>query len=129
MITRFCLTSILFSLPALLLAQAPDPDHAAKMARGLELFKQRIRPVLIEKCLKCHGGKETEAGFDLSDRGPLLKGGDSGPAVVPGKGTDSLLVRLLRHEKEPKMPKGSAKLPAETVATIRRLDRQWSALR
>lgn len=102
--------------------QAPsssdDPDHAAKMARGLSLFKNHVRGVLAEKCLKCHGGKETEAGFDLTDRDRLLKGGDSGPAVLPGRGQDSLLVKLLRHVKEPHMPKGAGKLADETIQTI-----------
>jgi mono/diheme cytochrome c family protein len=95
-----------------------DPDHAAKMARGLEIFKQHVRPLMTERCVKCHGGKETEAGFDLTDRGPLLKGGESGPAVLIGNGKNSLIVKLLRHEKEPKMPKGFAKLPPETVNQI-----------
>jgi mono/diheme cytochrome c family protein len=95
-----------------------DPDHAAKMARGLEIFKQHVRPLMAERCVKCHGGKETEAGFDLTDRDPLLKGGESGPAVLIGNAKNSLMVKLLRHEKEPKMPKGFAKLPAETVNQI-----------
>src|SRR5947209_14193569 len=101
------------------LAQQPvDPDHAAKMARGLEIFKASVRPVLAERCLKCHGGKDTEAGLDLSDRDRLLRGGDSGPAIIPGRGKDSLMVKLLQHAKEPKMPKGSAKLPDETLKQI-----------
>src|SRR5262249_43417839 len=108
----FRLTPIFVLLSATALAAQPVPaDHAAKMARGLDLFKRHVRPVFVEQCLKCHGGKNTEAGFDLSDRGPLLKGGDAGPAVVIGQGKDSLLVKLLRHAKDPKMPKGGAKLP------------------
>src|ERR1051326_2864786 len=119
--SAFRVTSILAMLlsGAFLAAQPPanktDPEHAAKMARGLAIFKQHVRPILAETCLKCHGGKSTEAGLDLSDREPLLKGGDSGPAILVGQGKDSLLVKLLRHEKEPKMPKGSARLPEETV--------------
>src|SRR4051794_16773732 len=72
-----------------------DKDHAARMVKGLDLFKQHVRPVLVEKCLKCHGGKATESAFDLSDRDRLLKGGESGPAVLPGKGKDSLLYKLM----------------------------------
>ena len=107
-------------LPAWGQAKSPsdDPQHAAKMARGLSLFKSDVRTVFVEKCLKCHGGKETESGFDLSDRDHLMKGGDAGPAVLPGRGNDSLLVKLLRHVKEPHMPKGSAKLPDETIQKI-----------
>src|SRR5438093_101604 len=38
-------------------AASLDEDHAEKMARGLEIFKQQVRPVLVERCLRCHGGK------------------------------------------------------------------------
>src|SRR5262245_34998131 len=96
-------------------AEKVDPDHAAKMARGLEIFKKHIRPVLVATCLKCHGDKKTEAGLDLSDRATLLKGGDSGPTILPERARDSLLIKLLRHEKEPRMPKEAARLPEETV--------------
>src|SRR5262245_50279322 len=94
-----------------------DRDHAEKMARGLEVFKKHVRPVL-EKCLRCHGGKTTESEFDLHDRDVLLKGGITGPAVVPGKAKDSLLYKLVTHQKEPHMPEGGKKLPDDTVAQI-----------
>src|SRR5262245_55499246 len=59
-----------------------DPDHAAKMARGLDIFKQHVRPVLTQQCLKCHGGRGIlEGDLDIADRAALLKGGASGPAV------------------------------------------------
>jgi len=113
----FSLTS--FATPVLLADQKPasrvDKDHAAKMARGLALFKEQVRPVLIKNCLRCHGGKATESEFDLHDRDGLLKGGTTGPAIVPGKARDSLLLRLVRHEKEPHMPQGSAKLSDSTI--------------
>jgi len=116
---RFLAVVVALSAAWFAVAQQPvDPDHAAKMARGLEIFKSHVRPVLAERCLKCHGGKDTEAGLDLSDRDRLLRGGDSGPAILPGRGKDSLMVKLLQHAKEPKMPKGSAKLPEETLKQI-----------
>jgi mono/diheme cytochrome c family protein len=93
-----------------------DKDHAAKMARGLDVFKQHVRPVLVEQCLRCHGGKKTEAGFDLSDRDRLLKGGEAGPAILVGRGKDSLLVKMIAHQKEPYMPEGGKQLSAEIVA-------------
>ena len=116
---RLMAMTVILIVSGSLTAQPPaklDADHAAKMARGLDLFKKQIRPVLVDQCLKCHGGKKTEAGLDLTDRAPLLKGGDSGPAIIAGKGKDSLLVKLLRHQKAPHMPKGAAKLPEELIA-------------
>src|SRR5215468_11492996 len=79
-------------------AQQPLPaDHAEKMARGRDLFAKQVRQVLIDQCLKCHGGEKTRSGFDLSSRESLLKGGDNGPAIVPGNSKDSRLVKLVTH--------------------------------
>ena len=93
-------------------------DHAAKMAKGLELFKAQVRSVLDRHCLKCHGGEKTESEFDLAERQGLLKGGLLGPAVVPGNARGSRLYLLIAHEEEPHMPHNAAKLPAEAIRQI-----------
>ncbi len=95
-----------------------DPEHAAKMAKGLDLFKKQIKPLIETKCLRCHGGAKIESELDLSDRDGLLKGGLHGPAIVSGKSTDSLLVKLVNHQKDPFMPKNGTKLPVEALAQI-----------
>ena len=46
-------------------------DHAATMQQGLALFKEKVRPVLVARCLDCHGGKAIKADFNLSDRATL----------------------------------------------------------
>src|SRR5436190_17857044 len=104
--------------------QPVDKDHAARMAAGAKLFKEHLRPVLTQRCLRCHGGKATEAEFDLHSREGLLKGGTSGPAVIPGKPKESLLLRLVRHQKEPHMPQGSKQLADEVLKQIE----QWIEL-
>jgi hypothetical protein len=86
------------------------------MARGLDIFKHHVRPVLIRQCLKCHGGAMTEGELDISDRDRLLKGGSGGPAFVTGDATKSLLYRLINYEKKPFMPHEAKKLPDETIA-------------
>ncbi len=106
-----------------------DKDHAAKMVKGLDLFKNQVRTVLAEKCLKCHGGKTTEAGFNLSDHDRLLKGGESGPAVLPGKGKESLLTKLVAHQKEPFMPHQAKETARRPGRPHRGVDRQWGSLR
>jgi mono/diheme cytochrome c family protein len=93
-------------------------DHAEQMARGLAIFKKHVRPVLIQKCLRCHGGKEMEGALNLAERETLLKGGEKGPAVLPGKSRQSLLYKVIAHEQEPHMPHKARKLPAETIAHI-----------
>src|ERR1700738_655260 len=41
-------------------------EHARNMARGAELFRTSVRPLLIERCVKCHGGEKTRAGLDMT---------------------------------------------------------------
>jgi cytochrome c553 len=98
--------------------QAVESDHAAKMARSRQVFTQSVRAVLTERCLKCHGGDKTRAGFDLATREGLLKGGDNGIAVVAGKSKDSRLLKLLRHQEEPHMPAKEAKLSDAEIDRI-----------
>lgn len=95
-----------------------DKEHAAKMAKGLEVFKQHVRPVLEQRCVRCHGGKLTKADFDLTDRDDLLRGGASGPAINVGSARESLLYKLISHAREPSMPQNGSKLPDEIIARI-----------
>ena len=95
-----------------------EKDHAEKMVRGTATFKQHVRTVLIEQCLKCHGGEKTEGELDLSDRAKLLKGGGRGPAIVPGEPKKSLLFAMVAHEKKPAMPFKKAKLNDAVVRAI-----------
>ena len=76
-------------------------------SKQLDFFESRIRPVLIEHCLECHsGGAKQKGGLDLSFRNGLLNGGESGPAVVPGKPDESLLVQALQYESYEMPPEG-----------------------
>ncbi|HZY85608.1 MAG TPA: PSD1 and planctomycete cytochrome C domain-containing protein [Gemmataceae bacterium] len=94
------------------------PDHAARMARGRDLFARHVRPLLTEHCVKCHGGDKTRSGLDLSTREALLKGGDNGPAVVPNDAKASRLYMLAGHLDKPHMPPKGAKLSAEQLARL-----------
>ena len=67
-------------------ADDPKPvpaDHAAKMAKSADLFKEHVGPLLKANCFRCHGGKKTEGGLDISTASKLLKGGDSGAGSRP----------------------------------------------
>ncbi len=98
------------------------------VARGEELPKERgeffekhIRPVLVEHCYECHStqSEKVKAKLLLDSREAVLKGGESGPAIVPGDPDASLVVQALRFENFEMPPKG--KLPAETIARFE----QW----
>ena len=83
---RLSVVALLLGLPASAAPPAPvPPDHAEKMAKGQELFTKHVRAILIDNCLKCHGGAKTQKGFDLSTREALLKGSDNGVVLEPGK--------------------------------------------
>ena len=108
---------LLFVVVAASAAELP-PDHAPKMARGLEVFRKEVRPLLAEHCLKCHGGEKTKGDFDLSTREGLLHAGDEGPAVKAFDAAGSRLMKLIRHEAEPNMPDKKPKLPDAAIDTI-----------
>lgn len=69
-------------------------------ASGSEFFETKIRPVLVEHCYECHGAESQPAqgNFQLDTRAGIRRGGDTGPAVVPGDPEASLLISALRHD-------------------------------
>jgi hypothetical protein len=71
---------------------------------AIEFFEKKVRPLLAEKCWSCHGPQKQRAGLRLDGRDSVLKGGDTGPAVIPGKPDQSLLVRAVRRDGDLKMP-------------------------
>jgi mono/diheme cytochrome c family protein len=100
-------------------ADSVPADHARQMADGLAIFTQHVRPVLVKRCLKCHGGEtEIQSGFNLATREGLLAGGMNGKAIVVGKSRDSRLYRLVAHAEEPHMPQDAPKLSNAEIADV-----------
>jgi mono/diheme cytochrome c family protein len=90
-------------------------------AADAEFFETRIRPVLHDHCAECHGAKKQKGGLRLDSREGMMKGGESGAAVVPGKPEDSLLLKAVRHvDKDLKMPppKSGPKLAEAVIADL-----------
>jgi len=85
-------------------------------AEDVEFFEKRIRPVLATNCYSCHGPDKQFAALRLDSRDRLLKGGQSGAAVVPGKPEESLLIKAVKHQG-PKMPMGG-KLSDPDIAAL-----------
>jgi mono/diheme cytochrome c family protein len=88
-------------------------------AAGVAFFEQNIRPLLAAHCLQCHSraAKKVRGGLALDTRAGWMKGGDSGPAIVPGDPAKSLLVQVVHYEHEPKMPP-KGKLPEKEIALL-----------
>src|SRR5688572_2102013 len=76
---------------------AQAQDKAAAPREGIEFFEKRIRPILSDRCYKCHSGDKVKADLWLDSREAMLKGGETGPAVVPGDPDKSLLIQAIRH--------------------------------
>jgi mono/diheme cytochrome c family protein len=93
-------------LVILSILRQPSPAEAAEQGRqaGEEFFETEIRPLLVEQCQKCHGEKKPKSGLRLTSRAAMLKGGETGPAAVPGKPEESLLLQAIRQEGGLKMP-------------------------
>src|SRR3954447_4929954 len=108
-----------WTLIALLLA-APAFGQERPSPEGLEFFEKKVRPVLAEHCYKCHspGAKSPKGGLLLDTREGSRKGGDTGPAVVPGKPDASLLVKAVRYADEAMRMPPKGKLPAAVVADL-----------
>jgi hypothetical protein len=91
----------------------PPPPSARSLAmkepspEGIEFFEKRIRPLLTQKCYACHSSqsKKLRGELLLDSRAAVLKGGASGPAIVPGSPEESLLILAVRGtDEELKMP-------------------------
>src|SRR4051812_24123405 len=98
------------ALSTLLCLALTAPVAAAPQAGDLEFFENKVRPVLVEHCYSCHSGKKDRGGLRVDSRAALLAGGDTGPALVPGKPDQSLLLKAVRHQGDLKMPP-KGKLP------------------
>src|SRR3977135_3353568 len=81
-------------------------------------FTKDIEPVLQGSCWKCHGSAIQLSKLDLRTRVAALKGGEKGPAIVPGKADESKLYRLVAGLEKPAMPM-DGKLNAEQISTIK----------
>ena len=91
-------------------ADAPTPEAAA-------FFETTIRPLLVERCGKCHGTERVKGGLSLATRAAILAGGDSGPAVVEGEPAASLLIEAVRYDSVPQMPP-DGRLPDPEIAAL-----------
>lgn len=87
-------------------AQATPPD-----------FARDVKPILDGRCLKCHGAGKLKGGLDLRSKAGVLKGGDSGPVVVPGAADKSRLFEVVTQGDMP--PKPEAGLSAAQTAVLK----------
>ena len=80
-------------------------------------FEREVLPILKNNCLACHNQTKAKADLILETPQTILKGGESGPAVVPGKSVESLLLKLAAHQDKPAMPPRENKVAASNLTS------------
>ena len=108
-----------------------NPTSNRFSPEAIDFFEARVRPILVARCIKCHGPNKQSSNLRLDSREAALQGGDSGPALVPAKPEESLLIQAVaRTHEDLKMPP-DGKLPEPSVAIMREwiaLEAPWSAI-
>jgi len=91
--------------------EAKIPVEVPKRDKPVD-FRTDLLPFLKSNCIACHHSKVPEGQLVLESPKTILKGGDSGPAVIPGKSGESLLLLSASHQKKPMMPPKKNKVGA-----------------
>lgn len=110
-----------------------DGDEAPVDDPRMVHFREKVKPVLIDNCIKCHNPQRMEKAADLDQTtmAGMLKGGWGGPAVVPGNPGESWLLKAVRHEEDLEMPPKKDKLSDEIIADLEKWIQDgavWEAL-
>jgi mono/diheme cytochrome c family protein len=116
--------TLLIATPALSAAPGANPDEKA-----VAFFEKKVRPILVNHCSTCHSADtKPSGGLRVDDRNGLLSGGNTGPAVVPGKPGESLLLRRVTQANEKRrMPREGKPLSREQIADLRKWIRDGAA--
>ena len=96
-----CFAALIFQFSAF--AAAPEPSR-----EQLKFFEEKVRPILAENCYKCHGSEKQKGSLRLDVPEMALAGGESGPAIVPGKPDKSPLVEAIKWESLEMPPTGNS---------------------
>jgi cytochrome c553 len=110
------------ALPAAVTAAAQAAPAAQPMsAEDLQFFESRVRPILVDRCYKCHSrlADKIKGGLMLDTREGMLHGGDTGPAITPGKPADSLIIDAVGYkDSDLQMPPKGDRLSDQQVADL-----------
>jgi hypothetical protein len=106
---------LLYTLP---LAGVVRAEDSAAAAAQIEFFEKKVRPLLAERCYKCHGPSEQEGNLRLDSRDAILRGGDTGPAIDPGKPEESELILAVSYDPAGYQMPPDGKLPDADIQTL-----------
>jgi cytochrome c553 len=102
---------ILVGQTSVSLGGEPRPDAET-------FFELKVRPLFHHSCYRCHGGKKVSGRLRIDSRTALLKGGESGPALVPGDPEKSLLLQAVRHSHDNLHMPPDKRLPDAAIADL-----------
>lgn len=105
-----------FSVIVVLISSARAMVAAEPTKAQLELFEKTIRPLLTEKCHRCHGPEKQKSGLRLDTKDGFLAGGESGPAYNADNPAESLLLDAVRYGRFQMPP--DRKLADDEIAAI-----------
>ena len=89
------------------------------MAEDFSFFESKVRPLLVERCIECHGEKKQKGDLRLDSKSGWQKGGESGAALVPGKPEESLIIKAVSYlDKDLQMPP-KKQLTLDEVAVLK----------
>lgn len=89
-------------------------------AQAPTTFADHVLPLVEQHCAKCHNADKKKGDLDLSSHSGVLKGGGTGPVVVPGNPDSSKLIKVLAHVEEPTMPPNKPPLPEKELAVFKK---------
>jgi hypothetical protein len=113
--------SLLLALVFMMVVLTTENAHAqAPSAAEVAFFESKVRPLLVQRCHECHStkAKKSKGKLLLDSRDAILKGGESGAAVVVGQPGKSLLIEAVRHTKPDLQMPRSGKLSAGEIAIL-----------
>src|SRR4051812_43704017 len=91
----------------------------ARAAEGDAFFESKVRPLLVQRCFECHSAeKKVKGGLRLDFRDGWVKGGDTGPAVEPGKPAESLLIEAIEYKNRDLQMPPKQKLSDPEIAVL-----------
>ena len=117
---RFTFLALLFLAVTLRAQESGKPTETKTYpAADLEFFESKVRPILVKRCYECHSAAKADpqGGLRLDSHAAVLKGGDTGKAIVPGDPKKSLLIDTINYGELYQMPP-KTKLPPDEIAIL-----------
>jgi mono/diheme cytochrome c family protein len=90
----------------------------ARAADPAEHFEAKVRPILVQHCITCHGPQKQKGGLRLDSKAGWQTGGENGPVIVPGKPDESLIIKAVKYTDEKLQMPPKSKLTAAEVAAL-----------